>query len=63
MTKLPDTNKGWEPLFVRVTDLNGFRVDLQWRVAKASGNRVPTISLDEKSIINKLKIMRVSLGL
>ena len=28
VTKLPNTNKGWKPLFVRVTDPNGFGVDL-----------------------------------
>ena len=38
VTKLSDTNKGWKPLFVRITDPNGFRVDLQWLVAKARGN-------------------------
>ena len=28
VTKLSDTNKDWKPLFIRVTDPNGFRVDL-----------------------------------
>ena len=31
---LPDTNKGWKPLFLRITSPLGFEVDLQWRVAK-----------------------------
>ena len=38
VTKLSDTNKGWKPLFFKVTDLNGFGVDLQWLVVKAGGN-------------------------
>ena len=28
VTGLPDINKGWKPLFIRVTALNGFGVDL-----------------------------------
>ena len=28
VTGLPDINKGWKPLFIRVTVLNGFGVDL-----------------------------------
>ena len=28
VTKLSNTNKGWKPLFIIVTDPNGFRVDL-----------------------------------
>ena len=28
VTKLLDTNKDWKPLFVRVSDLNGFGVNL-----------------------------------
>ena len=53
MTKLLDTNKGWKPLFVKVTNLNGFGVDLQWRVAKIGGNRAPTLSLLEQKEYEK----------
>ena len=28
MTRLPDTNKGWKPLFLRITSPLGFGVDL-----------------------------------
>ena len=48
VTGLPDTNKGWKPLFIRVTVPNGFGVDLQWRVAKAGGNKTHTLSLLEQ---------------
>ena len=55
MTKLPNTNKGWKPLFVRVTDPNGFGIDLQWRVDKASGNQVPTFSLNERKYYKQIE--------
>ena len=55
MTKLSDSNKGWKPLFVRITDSNGFGVDLQSRMAKAGGNRVPTLSLLEQKDYNKIE--------
>ena len=48
VTKLPDTNKGWKPLFIRITTPIGFGVDLQWRVAKAAGNKAPTLIILEK---------------
>ena len=44
MIKLPNTNRGWKPLFIRMTDSNEFGVDLQWRVAKVSGNQAPNLS-------------------
>ena len=47
VTKLPDTNKGWKPLFIRITSPTGFGVDFQWRVAKAGGNKVHTLTLLE----------------
>ena len=55
MTGLPDTNKGWKPLFLRITSPIGFRVDLQWRVVKAGGNNAPTLTLVEQE--DYLKIL------
>ena len=47
VTGLPDTNKGWKPLFLRIVSPIGFGVDLQWRVAKAGGNKMPALTLLE----------------
>ena len=55
VTKLPNTNKGWKPLFVRVTDPNGFGVDLQWWIVKAGGNWTPNLSLLEQKCFNKIE--------
>ena len=52
--KLPDTNKGWKTLFLIITDPNGFGVDLQWRVAKAGGNKTPTLSFQEQKDYDKI---------
>ena len=54
MTGLSDTNKGWKPLFVRITSPTGFGVDLQWRVAKAGGNKAPTLILVEQKGYSKI---------
>ena len=54
VTGLPDTNKGWKPLFLRITCPHGFGVDLQWRVAKAGGNKVPTLTLVEQKLYSKI---------
>ena len=54
MTKLPDINKDWKPLFIRVTNPIGFGVDLQWLVAKAGGNKAPTLSLQEQKDYQKI---------
>ena len=54
VTKLSDTNKGWKPLFVRVTYPNGFKVDLQWRVVKAGGNKAPTFSFQKRKDYEKI---------
>ena len=54
VTGLPDTNKGWKPLFLRITSLIGFGVDLQWRVAKAGGNKTPTLTLVEQKDYSKI---------
>ena len=54
VTGLPDTNKGWKPLFLRITSPFGFRVDLQWRVAKAGGNKAPTLTLVEQKDYSKI---------
>ena len=54
MKELPDTNKGWKPLFIRVTALNGFGIDLQWWVAKAGGNKAPALSLLEQRDYDKI---------
>ena len=43
-----------KPLFVRVTNPNGFGVDLQWRVTKAGGNKAPTFSLQEQKDYEKI---------
>ena len=29
VTKLPKSNKGWKPLFIRMTDPTGFEIDLR----------------------------------
>ena len=51
---LPDTNKGWKPLFLRITSPIGFEVDLQWRVAKVGGNKAPTLTLVEQKDYSKI---------
>ena len=48
VTKLSDTNKGWKPLFIRITSSTGFGIDLQWRVANAGGNKVSTLTFLEQ---------------
>ena len=48
------TNKGWKPLFLRITSPLGFGVDLQWRVAKAGGNKTPTLTLIEQKDYSKI---------
>ena len=54
MTGLPDTNKGWKPLFLRFTSSHGFGVDLQWRVAKAGGNKASTLTFVEQKEYSKI---------
>ena len=44
MTKLSESNKGWKKLFVKITDPIGFKVDLKWRIARASRNQAPGIT-------------------
>ena len=51
---LPNTNKGWKPLFLRITSSLGFGVDLQWPVAKVGGNKVPTLTLVEQKDYSKI---------
>ena len=53
VTKLPDINKGWKPLFIRITSPTGFGVDLQWWVAKAGRNKVSTLTLLEQKDCEK----------
>ena len=43
ITGLPESNKGWKPLLIRMTDPIRFGVDLRWREAKAGGNQVPSL--------------------
>ena len=49
--KLLDTNKGWKPLFIRITAPIGVGVgvDLQWQVAKAAGNKAHWRSVHHRS--------------
>ena len=54
MIGLPDTNKGWKPLFLKITSSLGFGVDLQWRMAKARGNKAPTLTLVEQKEYSKI---------
>ena len=54
VTGLPDTNKGRKPLFLRITNLTGFRVDLQLRAAKTGGNKAPTLTLIEQKYYSKI---------
>ena len=54
VTKLHDTNKGWKPLFIRITAPIGFGVDLQRRVEKAVGNKASTLTLLEKEGYEKI---------
>ena len=49
MTKLSDTNKDWKPLFVRVTDPNGFGINLCGRWPRLVGiGRPLSLRLEQK---------------
>ena len=52
--ELPKNNKGWNGLFIRVTNPNGFGVNLRWRTANASGNRAPGVMPEEQEYYDKL---------
>ena len=54
VTGLLNKNKGWKPLFFRITNPTGFGVDLQWRVAKTGGNKAPTLTLIEQNDYSKI---------
>ena len=53
MTKLLDTNK-WKPLFTKMTDPDGFGVDMYWQMAKTGRNRAPTLSRVEKKDFDEI---------
>ena len=42
-------------MFVKVINSNEFGVDLQWRMAKAGGNRAPIFSLDEQNYYKQIE--------
>ena len=54
MTKLFESNKGWKRLFIRITNSNGFGIDLKWKVAMAGRNRVSRIMSAEQRDFDKL---------
>ena len=54
MTKLSESNKRWKKLFIRITNLTRFRVDLKWRMARAGRNRAPGVMLEEYEDYDKL---------
>ena len=54
MIGLPESNKGWKPLFIRMIDLIGFGDDLRWHVAITGGNRVPELTWVEQADLEKV---------
>ena len=54
MTGLPESNKGWKRLFIRMTNPTRFGVNLRWKVADANGNRAPSVMLEEHEDFDKL---------
>ena len=51
---LPESNKGWKKHFVSISNPNEFKVNLEWRVANANGNRVPGVSASERADLDKI---------